>query len=68
MMTSPWTRRAKVPLPSLAPATVAAWERSNTQVLEARVAGTDKKGAPVCATVPLLDGGWRLVPGDAATS
>jgi hypothetical protein len=64
---SPWARRAKVPLPTvLEPALVAAWQRAPTQVLEAHVAGTDRKGAPVCASVPLLEGGWTLVDGDAA--
>lgn len=32
-------------------------------VLEARFAGVGRDGGPACATVPLLDGGWRLVRG-----
>jgi hypothetical protein len=32
-------------------------------VLEARFAGAGRNGAPAYATVPLLDGGWRLVRG-----
>ena len=31
-------------------------------VLEARIAGTSADGEPVCATVPLLGGGWQLRP------
>jgi hypothetical protein len=30
-------------------------------VIEARIAGTAKDGGPACATVGLLDGGWRVV-------
>jgi hypothetical protein len=29
--------------------------------LEARFNGTARDGGPACATVPLLDGGWRTV-------
>jgi hypothetical protein len=29
-------------------------------VLEARIAGVARDGGPVCATVPLLDGGWHI--------
>ena len=66
-MASPWTRRAKVPLPTaLEPELVAAWQRAPGQVLQAEIAGTDKKGGPVCASVPLLGSGWRVVAGDAA--
>jgi len=51
---SPWTRRAKIPLTGIT------WPliRKGTR-LEARYAGTAKDGGPSCATVPLLDGGWR---------
>lgn len=59
---SPWGRRAKVPLPEVAASVVAAWDAAPGHVLEARIAGTAKDGGPAAATVPLLDGGWRLVP------
>lgn len=59
-------RRAKVPLPDLPAAVAAAWVGDPTQVLEARIAGTARDGGPAAATVPLLDGGWRLVPSAAA--
>jgi hypothetical protein len=29
-------------------------------VLEARIAGTAGDGGPACATVRLLDGGWKV--------
>jgi Family of unknown function (DUF5990) len=29
--------------------------------LEARIAGTAADSGPVCATVPLLEGGWQIV-------
>ncbi len=44
-----WTRRAKISLMNLPAGTE----------LEAELMGSDRCGAPVCATVPLLDGGWR---------
>jgi hypothetical protein len=58
---SAWTRRAKVPLTSITPAQVDAVKRSPGTMLEARIAGTSRDGGPACATVPLLDEGWRLV-------
>lgn len=58
-------RRAKVPLPDLPAALADAWLAAPDRVLEARVAGTARDGGAAAATVPLLDGGWRLV---AATS
>src|SRR4051794_23197370 len=55
---SPWERRAKVPLGGITAALVAACRAAPGSVLEARFAGTDKRGGPACATVPIL-GGWR---------
>jgi hypothetical protein len=57
-----WTRRAKVHLSGIS------WELieealSSGSVLEARIAGTGKGGGPACATVPLLDGGWKVSAG-----
>jgi len=46
--------RAKVSLESITP------ELLEAKRLEARFAGTGKNGAPACATVPLLDGGWKI--------
>lgn len=58
---SPWDRRAKVPLAGITPALVAECARTPGGWLEARVAGTNRDGGPACASVPLLDGGWRVV-------
>jgi hypothetical protein len=63
---SPWSRRAKVPLPDVPAALAARWDAAPDHVLEARIAGRAKDGGPAAASVPLLDGGWRLVPPDAA--
>lgn len=59
-------RRAKVPLPDLPTALAAAWDAAPDHVLEARVAGTAKDGGAAAASVPVLDGGWHLVPPAAA--
>ncbi len=55
---SPWTRRAKIPLGGI---TWAMIERAKPgSFIEARIAGTVRDGGPACATVPLLDRGWKL--------
>lgn len=51
---SPWTRRIKVPLYSLAPELVAKAIAKPGTVLETRIKGTGRDGTPACATVPLL--------------
>lgn len=56
---SPWQRRAKVKLDTITREMVDA-ALARGAVLEARIEGTDRRGGPACATVPLLDGGWRL--------
>jgi hypothetical protein len=58
-----WTRRAKVHLKTLKWATV---ERAAAagHLLRARIAGTARDGGPACASVPLLDAGWIVVPAD----
>jgi hypothetical protein len=56
----PWNRRAKVHLRGIDwPLVREAQARG--AALEARIEGTARDGGPACATVPLLDGGWRLV-------
>lgn len=59
-----WTRRIKVPLSGIDRTLVEEALRSEASTLEARIAGRAKDGGPACATVPLLDGGWRLVSGE----
>ena len=45
---TPWTRRAKISLMNL-PA---------GRKFEGSIRGMSRDGGPVCASVPLLDGGW----------
>jgi len=54
-----WTRRAKVHLASITWAMVEEVLTGAADVLEARINGTGRDGGPACATVPLVDGGWR---------
>jgi hypothetical protein len=56
---SPWSRRAKIPLTEI---TWPLIERARAAdgVLEAEITGVGRDGGPVCATVPLLSGSWRL--------
>ena len=57
-----WTRRAKVRLTNITWELIDQVQSSPGAVLEARIFGVAKDGGPVCASVPLLDGGWRMVP------
>jgi hypothetical protein len=57
-----WTRRAKVHLSSITAATVQRVLSSDELVLQAQFAGTAKDGGPACASVPLLEGAWHVVP------
>jgi hypothetical protein len=56
-----WTRRAKVPLTGISSKLIEPLLSGEDAALEARIAGTAKDGGPCCATVPLLDGGWKVV-------
>ncbi|MET0291777.1 MAG: DUF5990 family protein [Steroidobacteraceae bacterium] len=56
---TPFARRAKVELESISRELVDAASKSNA-ALEARFEGADSKGEPVCATVKLSNGGWRI--------
>ncbi len=64
---SPWTRRAKVPLAGIDWPIIDEALATPGAVVEARFAGTAKDGSPACATVPLLDGGWKVKLVDEAT-
>jgi hypothetical protein len=55
-----WTRRAKVPLAGISWELIEQVLASPGGVLEARIAGTGRDGGPACATVPLLEGGWKI--------
>jgi hypothetical protein len=56
---SPWTRRIKVPLYSIAPALVAEALGRPGSLLSATIRGTGRDGTPACATVPLV-APWAL--------
>jgi hypothetical protein len=53
-----WTRRAKIPLAGITWPMIA--KAANGGFLEAGIAGTARDGGPACATVPLLDQGWKF--------
>jgi hypothetical protein len=55
-----WSRRAKIPLSGITWDLVEEALSKSSAVLEARIAGTAGDGGPVCATVQLLDGGWKI--------
>jgi hypothetical protein len=57
---SRWTRRAKIHLEGISWELIERALASPGTVLEARIAGMARDGGPACATVPLLDGGWRI--------
>jgi hypothetical protein len=57
---SPWDRRAKIQLGAITRAQVDAVLAKPGLVLEARYDGVAKDGGPACATVPLVDGAWRV--------
>jgi hypothetical protein len=65
-----WTRRAKIHLSGITWAMIEDVLSGAAEVLEARFVGTARDGGPACATVPLLDGGWSIAPGqrDVASS
>ena len=55
-----WTRRAKIPLTGIAwPLVEQACAAPNARLV-ACFDGSARDGGPACATVSLLDGGWRL--------
>ncbi|HEV7670754.1 MAG TPA: DUF5990 family protein [Thermoanaerobaculia bacterium] len=59
---SVWTRRAKIQLGGIGWDLIAKVQAKDGALLEARIAGTGKDGGPACATVPLVGGGWKVVP------
>ncbi len=60
-MTSCWTRRAKIPLSGITVDLVRQLVVAGSARLEARIKGTAKDGGPVCASVPVLGDGWRII-------
>jgi hypothetical protein len=53
-------RRAKIGLEGISRELVEAAKKKRSGVLEVQFAGTDRKGEPACATVPLLGTGWHV--------
>jgi hypothetical protein len=58
---SRWDRRAKAPLTGITQQMIESLEQQPGARLETRIAGAAGVGGPACATVPLLEGGWRVV-------
>jgi hypothetical protein len=56
-----WSRRAKVRTGGIGWAMVDEVLATPGAVLEARFEGTGRDGGPACASVPLVEGGWRVV-------
>lgn len=54
-----WTRRAKVRLSGIGWELVEEVLAASGARLEARIEGAGRDGGPACASVPLLDGGWK---------
>ena len=52
--------RAKIGLEGISHKLVLAVKAKRSGVLEVEFAGTGPKGAPACATVPLLGAGWHV--------
>jgi Family of unknown function (DUF5990) len=61
-----WTRRAKVFLKGISRELIEMSLAESNAVIEATIYGRAKDGGPACATVPLLDGGWKIVRNIAA--
>ena len=57
---TPIARRAKIGLEGISRKLVEAAKKKRSGVLEVQFAGTDRKGEPACATVPLLGAGWHV--------
>jgi len=57
---SGWTRRAKVPLTGIGWRLIERAFAGTDTILETQIEGKAKNGGPACATVPLLDDGWRV--------
>jgi hypothetical protein len=62
-----WTRVAKISLQKIAWELIHQAVSTPDSILEARIAGKAKDGGPACASVPLMDEGWRIGRSDEAT-
>jgi hypothetical protein len=59
--TTPWTRRAKIPLAGITPAMVDEVLAAPGRRIEARIQGTARDGGPACATCRPIGSGWSVV-------
>lgn len=59
--TSPWGRRAKIPLGAVTGAQVDLMRAHPNAVLVAEIDGRGRDGGPAAGTVPLLGAGWTVV-------
>lgn len=57
---TPIGRRAKISLEGIGRKLIASAKARRAGTLEVEFAGTDSKGGPACATVPLLGKGWHV--------
>lgn len=57
---SPWDRRAKVPLAGISKALIAEARSSPGQCLVVRIPGRGKDGSPTCASVKLPPDAWKV--------
>jgi len=57
---TPIARRAKIRLEGITRKLIAASKAKRSGKLEVQFAGTDSRGGPACATVPLLGKGWHV--------
>ena len=59
-LNTPWTRRAKIKTGGITWPLVHAVLACNGAFLEVQIEGRARDGGPCCASVALLEGGWRL--------
>ena len=62
-----WTRRAKIKTAGISWKLVEQTFATPGAVLEVQIDGRAKDGGPCCATVPLVNGGWKVCPTKSST-
>ena len=62
-----WTRRAKIKATGISWKLVEQTLATPGAVLEVQIGGRAKDGGPCCATVPLINGGWKVCPAKPST-
>lgn len=64
---SGWTRRAKIKTAGINWKLIEQTLATPGAVLEAQIHGLAKDGGPCCATVPLVNGAWKVCPTKPST-